>query len=66
MAYEQFYLYFPILNSQSSQLSWTHYKRMVTVKNPLARDYYINEAITRQLSVRELERLIKTNSYDRE
>ena len=63
---KQFYTYYSKVNSVSSQLSWTHYKRIITVKNPLARDYYINEVITRQLSVRELERLIKTNTYERE
>ena len=36
------------------------------LENPLARDYYINEVISHQLSVRELERLIKTNTYERE
>ena len=36
------------------------------MNNLIARDYYINEIITRQLSVRELERLIKTNTYERE
>ena len=63
---KQFYIYYSKVNSVSSQLSWTHYKRIITVKNPLARDYYINEVIARQLSVRELERLIKTNTYERE
>ena len=51
---KQFYTYYSKVNSVSSQLSWTHYKRIITVKNPLARDYYINEAVSRQLSVREL------------
>ena len=63
---KQFYTCYSKVNSVSSQLSWTHYKRIITVKNPLARDYYINEVVTRQLSVRELERLIKTNTYERE
>ena len=63
---KQFYTYYSKVNSVSSQLSWTHYKRIITVKDPLARDYYINEVITRQLSVRELDRLIKTNTYERE
>ena len=63
---KQFYLCFSIMNSVSSQLSWTHYKKIITIKNPNARTYYINEAINRQLSVRELERLIKTNTYERE
>ena len=62
----QLYECFPIIASLKRELSWTHYKYDITVKNPLARDYYINEVITRQLSVRELERLIKTNTYERE
>ena len=62
----QFYYCFPIRHSVNAELSWTHYKHIITVKNPLARDYYINEAVSRQLSVRELDRLIKTNTYERE
>ena len=62
----QFYLCFEKGASLRHQLSWTHYKYIITVRNSLARDYYINEVITRQLSVRELERLIKTNTYERE
>ena len=50
----QFYYCFPIRHSVNAELSWTHYKHIITVKNPLARDYYINEALSRQLSVREL------------
>ena len=62
----QFYECFPIGQTLSDQLSWSHYQLIIRVKNPDARDYYINEVITRQLSVRELERLIKTNTYERE
>ena len=53
----QFYYCFPIQHSVNAELSWTHYKHIITVKNSLARDYYINEAVSRQLSVRKLERL---------
>ena len=62
----KFYECFPIGQTLSDQLSWTHYKYIITVKNPFDRDYYFNEVITCQLSVRELERLIKTNTYERE
>ena len=62
----KFFEYFPIAQSVLAQLSWTHYQLVLRVENPLARDYYINEAVSRQLSVRELERLIKTNTYERE
>ena len=62
----QFYECFPIGQTLSDQLSWSHYQLIIRVKNSRARSYYINEVITRQLSVRELERLIKTNTYERE
>ena len=62
----KFYGCFPIAQSVLAQLSWTHYQLIIRVENPLARDYYINEVMSRQLSVRELERLIKTNTYERE
>ena len=62
----QFYLCFEKGATVRHQLSWSHYKYIIPIKNPTARTYYINEAINRQLSVRELERLIKTNTYERE
>ena len=39
----QFYLCFEKGASLKHQLSWTHYKYIITVKNSLARDYYIGE-----------------------
>ena len=62
----QFFQLYPIWPSVMAELSWTHYSMIIMLENPLVRDYYINEVITRQLSVRELERLIKTNTYERE
>ena len=35
----QFYLCFEKGATLSHQLSWSHYKYIITVKNPLARDY---------------------------
>ena len=61
-----FYSLFPIWETVSPKLGWSHYVLIITIKNIQARDYYINEAVFRQLSVRELERLIKTNTYERE
>ena len=62
----KFYLCFSIGQTVSDQLTWSHYQLIIRVANQAARTYYINEAINRQLSVRELERLIKTNTYERE
>ena len=65
-AMRKFYECFPIGQTLSDQLNWSHYQLIMRIENPVARDYYINEVVTRQLSVRELERLIKTNTYERE
>ena len=65
-AMRKFYECFPIGQTLSDQLNWSHYQLIMRIENPVARDYYINEAVYRQLSVRELERLIKTNTYERE
>ena len=62
----QFYCCFPILDTVCRELNWSHYRYIMRIKNENARNYYINEVKSRQLSVRELERLIKTNTYERE
>lgn len=47
-----FYLLFPIRNALSSKLTWTHYRHLLRVENPAARDWYANEAITQGWSTR--------------
>ena len=61
----QFFLKFRKVNAVSSQLSWTHYKMLLRVENEEARNFYINEAISGNWSVRQLEREINTFSYQR-
>ena len=61
-----FYLVFPIWETVSPKLGWSHYILIIPLNDSKKRTYYITEAINRQLSVRELERLIKTNTYERE
>ena len=61
----QFYLTFKKVNSLSSQLSWTHYRYILPIKNESKRTYYINLAIDNKLSVRQLINEIKNNSYER-
>ena len=61
----QFYLAFPILRSVSEELTWTHYRYLLSIKNENERTYYINQVILNQLSVRELRSLIKSKAYDR-
>ena len=55
----QFYLEFPIAKSLISQLSWTQIVLLLPIKNKNKRNYYINQVILNNLSVRELRNEIK-------
>ena len=46
-------------------LSWSHYVRLIAVENPLARVFYEAEAIRGGWSVRQLDRQISTQFYER-
>ena len=61
----QFYLTFKKSHSLSDQLSWTHYRYILPIKEEGKRNYYINLAIKNSLSVRELRDSIKSKSYER-
>ena len=61
----QFYLLFPILRTVCEELTWSHYRYLLSIKNENERTYYINQVILNQLSVRELRSLIKSKAYDR-
>jgi predicted nuclease of restriction endonuclease-like (RecB) superfamily len=61
----QLFLTFPIANALSSQLSWTHYKLLVRVRELDKRDFYIAEAIKNAWNVRQLERQINALLYER-
>jgi Uncharacterized conserved protein len=60
-----FYLLFPIRNALSAKLTWTHYRHLLRVENPAARNWYANEAITQGWSTRALDRQISTLFYER-
>ena len=61
----QFYLLFPICASVRHELSWTHYKLIITIENPKIREFYMEEAIKGNWSVRQLERQISSCTYSR-
>ena len=62
---KQFYLTFPKVNAVSSQLSWTHYRLILSLDDESARNFYIKEATEGNWSTRQLEREIHTFSYQR-
>ena len=60
-----FYLAFPIRNALRSELSWTHYRSLIGVPDPIAREWYMNECIASSWGTRVLDRQIATQSYER-
>jgi hypothetical protein len=62
----QFYLLFPIWYSVRPELSWSHYRTLIKIEDQKIRDFYMNEAIKGNWSVRELERQIATCTYSRD
>ena len=66
--YRRFYLCFkdlPIWHSRVPNLTWTHFRRIMTVSDPEARQWYVNEAAHEMWSVRTLDRNISTQYYGR-
>ncbi len=61
----QFYVLFPIRYSLSSELTWTHYRKLIRVENKNARKFYAEEAVKANWSVRALERQIHSFYYER-
>ena len=61
----QFYANFPIWNAVRTELSWTHYRALIRVENEAARNYYLQECIEGGWSTRQLDRQIKTHTYER-
>jgi predicted nuclease of restriction endonuclease-like (RecB) superfamily len=64
----QFYLKFPdqqILYTLCRELSWSHLRLIMRVENPDALAYYCNESRSENWTVRQLERNIKSHSYQR-
>ena len=59
------YLCFQKGGTPSHQLSWSHYYKLLSIKNESKRNYYINSAIEHSFSVRQLVEYIKTNAYER-
>jgi len=61
----QFYEAFPIRSTVSSELSWSHYMELIRIVRVEERNFYYNEAISSNWSVRELQRQKDTMLYDR-
>ncbi len=63
--FRQFYLVFRKDGAVRHQLSWTHIRQLLPIKDENKRNYFINLCIKNNLSERELTREIKSNAYER-
>lgn len=61
----RFYLAFPIRETVSLELSWSHYNVLARIEKPQARAWYLREAVDQNWSVRALERQIGVLYYER-
>ncbi len=63
--YRQFYRTFPIASTLRTQLSWSHYKLLLSIDNRDKREYYIAETVKNNWSVRQMERQINSQLFER-
>ena len=61
----QFYLAFPIGHALRDELNWTHYRILMRVDDPIAREWYMNECVASAWGTRDLERQVSTQAYFR-
>ena len=61
----QFYIAYPKRYTLCSELSWSHYRTLMRIKDERRRSWYTEECAKSGWSVRQLERQINTMFYDR-
>ena len=61
----QFYLTFQIRDTLRPELTWSHYRRLISVEDNQARLWYMNEAADSVWSTRQLDRQISSLYYER-
>ena len=59
------YYKYPICETLSHKLTWSHYYELLKVEDDLAREFYENQAITDNWTIRELRRQKKTGLFHR-
>ena len=61
----QFYIRFQKSHTLCDQLSWSHYRLIISLDDEKARDFYIKEAVEGNWSTRQLEHAIHALTYQR-
>ncbi|HNW82953.1 MAG TPA: PDDEXK nuclease domain-containing protein [bacterium] len=65
MQFAEIYHDFEIVSPVVSQLSWTHFTVLLSVKNDKARHFYAQKSVEGRWSKRELQRQIEHKSFER-
>jgi len=58
-----FYLFYPICETLSHKLTWSHYCELVKIDNELERSFYFQQNILENWSIRELKRQKETGLF---
>jgi predicted nuclease of restriction endonuclease-like (RecB) superfamily len=61
----QLYLKFPIFQTVSGKLSWSHYAELLSVSDELAFSFYYKQTEIENWSVRELKRQVQSSLFER-
>lgn len=65
LKYFRMFYYFAIRHTVCDELTWSHYRTLLSIKNKDEINYYINICKYQNLSVRELRNKIKNKEYER-
>ncbi len=60
-----FYLKYPKFQTVSGKLSWSHYTELLSIEEDLSRQFYENQSLKENWSVRELKRQINSALFHR-
>ena len=61
----QLYLAYPIRHTLCAELSWSHYRLIIRIDDPVRRDFYVRSAVEERWTVRQLDRQIHSFYYER-
>lgn len=64
-AMRQLYLAYPIRHTLCAELSWSHYRLIIRIEDPVRRDFYVRSAVEERWTVRQLDRQIHSFYYER-
>lgn len=61
----QFYLLYPNFQTLSGKLTWSHYTELIAISNPIAREFYEQQVVKEQWSIRVLQRQVSSALFER-